>query len=87
MLGAAQFLLPVELSHLLATQVALDADQTAGLVQEVHSFQETLLKFKQLNVDTHEYACLRAIVLFKTCKFSSFKPLKVVSVKKIQITN
>lgn len=68
-LGAAQFLLPIDLSHLLAAHAAIDSEASTNLIQDVHSFQETLLKFKQLHVDDHEYACLRAIVLFKTCKF------------------
>jgi len=68
-LGAAQFLLPLELSQLLSAHAVLDAEQTVGMIQEVHSFQETILKFKQLNVDAHEYACLRAIILFKTCRY------------------
>lgn len=59
-LGAAQFLLPLELS---ARGLATRQD---ALQQELKVFQETLVKFEALSVDPHEYACLRAIVLFKT---------------------
>ncbi|XP_068082025.1 nuclear receptor subfamily 2 group E member 1 [Anabrus simplex] len=60
-LGAAQFMLPIELSDMVVALGHRDA-----LLHEVKVFQETLNKFKQLQVDQHEYACLRAIVLFKT---------------------
>lgn len=31
-------------------------------------FQEAITKFRQLQVDFHEYACMRATILFKTGK-------------------
>ena len=33
---------------------------------EIRFFQEIVTKFKELRVDTTEYTCLKAIVLFKT---------------------
>ncbi|KAK6616984.1 hypothetical protein RUM44_005341 [Polyplax serrata] len=67
-LSAAQFMLPIELVDLLTAQMTIRADTEKALTiaQEVKYFQETLVKFKQLHVDVHEYACLRAIILFKT---------------------
>ncbi|XP_069705499.1 nuclear receptor subfamily 2 group E member 1 [Periplaneta americana] len=67
-LGAAQYLLPLELGQLVSFCGVnhRDSERTLALLHEVKVFQETLTKFKQLHVDPHEYACLRAIVLFKT---------------------
>jgi nuclear receptor subfamily 2 group E protein 1 len=68
-LGAAQYLLPLELSQLVSFHGALphrDPEHAVALLHEVKVFQDTLNKFKQLHVDPHEYACLRAIVLFRT---------------------
>jgi nuclear receptor subfamily 2 group E protein 1 len=68
-LGAAQYLLPLELSQLVSFHGALthrDSEHAATLLHEVKVFQDTLSRFKQLHVDPHEYACLRAIVLFRT---------------------
>lgn len=68
-LGAAQYLLPLELSQLVSFHGALthrDSEHAIALLHEVKLFQDTLSKFKQLHVDPHEYACLRAIVLFRS---------------------
>lgn len=67
-LGAAQFLAPVDLTALVHSSGALarHPDRAIGFLHEVRLFQETLTKFSQIRVDAHEYACMRAIVLFKT---------------------
>lgn len=67
-LGAAQFLLPLELSPLVHSSGALSRhpERASSFLHEVKFFHETLAKFAQLQVDAHEFACLRAIVLFKT---------------------
>ena len=68
-LGAAQYYLPLEVGQLVSSCGALtqrDSERALALLHEVKAFQDTLAKFKQLHVDPHEYACLRAIVLFKT---------------------
>ena len=106
-LGAAQFMLPIEAGTLMAalglssspysslasrkicqsgTQqwqqilnyrlitggglCSVSTERQLGLLSEIKTFQETVAKFKQMNVDATEYACLRAVILFKTCKFS-----------------
>lgn len=84
-LGAAQFTLPIEAGTLMsalglsngspfhpaaaAAMGAVSAERQLGLLNEIKTFQETVAKFKQINVDATEYACLRAVILFKTCKF------------------
>ena len=47
---------------------AVSTERQLGLLSEIKAFQETVAKFKQMNVDPTEYACLRAVILFKTCK-------------------
>ncbi|GFN89884.1 nuclear receptor subfamily 2 group e member 1 [Plakobranchus ocellatus] len=69
-LGAAQFQLPVEAGPLLAaagiTSEASTADKVVGMMGEIRALQETIAKFKALQVDPTEYICLKGIVLFKT---------------------
>lgn len=67
-LGAAQFLSPLELTPLVsaARLAASDQEKTVKFLNEVKEFQETLTKIAQYHIDAHEFACLRAMVLFKT---------------------
>ena len=58
-LSAAQFALPVEFAALQCRDVSV--------LSELKHFQEAIAKFQALNVDATEFACLRAIVLLKTC--------------------
>nr|CAD7604930.1 unnamed protein product [Timema genevievae] len=79
-LGAAQFLLPMELGPLIASCGALsDSERALALLQEVKVFQDTIDKFRAMTVDPHEYACLRAIVLFKTAFNGSSSPVSSTS--------
>ncbi|KAK3866329.1 hypothetical protein Pcinc_028130 [Petrolisthes cinctipes] len=67
-LSAAQFLLPVEAGPLLAASgLACQAsDRLLPILQDIKLFQDILAKFKAMWVDPTEYACLKAIVLFKS---------------------
>jgi len=81
-LGAAQFMLPIEAGTLMAALglsnspygplapggglSTVSTERQLGLLSEIKTFQETVAKFKQMNVDATEYACLRAVILFKT---------------------
>lgn len=47
---------------------SVSSERQLNLLSEIKTFQETVAKFKQMNVDATEYACLRAVILFKTCK-------------------
>lgn len=81
-LGAAQFMLPIEAGTLMSALGlssfhaagagggvgVVSAERQLALLNEIKIFQETVAKFKQMNVDATEYACLRAVILFKTCK-------------------
>ncbi|KAI4481901.1 hypothetical protein M0802_013861 [Mischocyttarus mexicanus] len=42
-----------------------DSQQEQNLAIEVSNFRNTIGGFREINLDQHEYACIRAIVLFK----------------------
>lgn len=58
LLAAAQMLPTLDPTPLLPPQ-------GIGLAIEVTRFRETLAGFNAMNLDQHEFACIRAIVLFK----------------------
>ena len=45
------------------------SEKAVNVMTEVRALQEIIAKFKSLQVDATEYACLKGIVLFKTGKF------------------
>src|SRR2546425_1470480 len=77
-------MMPGELSHLLASvssnitggigdnSSGTTSERLVTLMTEIRCFQEILSKFKEMQVDPTEYACLKAIVLFKTGKWPFF---------------
>ncbi|XP_063873082.1 nuclear receptor subfamily 2 group E member 1-like [Scylla paramamosain] len=67
-LSAAQFLLPVEAGPLLSFSGlgGEPSERLLPILQDIKLFQDILAKFKAMSVDPTEYACLKAIVLFKT---------------------
>nr|4XAI_A Chain A, Maltose-binding periplasmic protein,Tailless ortholog [synthetic construct]4XAI_B Chain B, Maltose-binding periplasmic protein,Tailless ortholog [synthetic construct] len=67
-LGAAQFLPLMDFSVLVEACGVLQQEphRRDAFLKEVADFQETLKKISQFQLDAHEFACLRAIVLFKT---------------------
>ncbi|XP_077977492.1 nuclear receptor subfamily 2 group E member 1-like [Glandiceps talaboti] len=69
-LGAAQWQMCMEIGPLLAA-AGLNTDHTAPekivtIMGEMRIFQEIIGKFKQMQVDATEYACLKGIVIFKS---------------------
>ena len=71
-LSAAQFALPVELAVSLAgINPATSGDSTIQTLSELKAFQDAIGKFQAMNVDATEFACLRAIVLLKSCVSSN----------------
>lgn len=81
-LSAAQFMLPIDIEPLITSaginsssllssneDLALNKSKTDKFVTfmtEIRCFQGIVTKFKEMRVDTTEYTCLKAIVLFKT---------------------
>ncbi|XP_011686491.1 PREDICTED: nuclear receptor subfamily 2 group E member 1 [Wasmannia auropunctata] len=60
LLAAAQLIPTLDPTPLLPLNI-----QSIGLAIEVNRFRETLAGFHAMNLDQHEFACIRAIVLFK----------------------
>ncbi|KAK3098201.1 hypothetical protein FSP39_017141 [Pinctada imbricata] len=70
LLGAAQFQMPIDPAPLLtaAGVTAEDSppERVVNIMTEIRAMQEIISKFKSLQVDPTEFACLKGIVLFKT---------------------
>ena len=67
--------MPLEIAPILSA-AGLHVDSTppekiVDVMATVRLIQETVNKFKAANVDSTEYACLKAIVLFKPSKCSA----------------
>lgn len=74
MLGASQWNMPLEIAPILSA-AGLHVDTTppetiVDVMATVRLLQETVNKFKAANVDSTEYACLKAIALFKPGKIN-----------------
>ena len=72
LLGASQWSMPLEIAPILAA-AGMHVDNTppekiVDVMAAVRTIQEAVNKFKAANVDSTEYACLKAIVLFKSSK-------------------
>lgn len=60
LLSAAQYV-----PHMDPTPLLPPGPQNISLSLEVSRFRETLMAFQALALDQHEYACVRAVVLYK----------------------
>uniref|UniRef100_A0A8C5HG24 COUP transcription factor 2-like n=1 Tax=Gouania willdenowi TaxID=441366 RepID=A0A8C5HG24_GOUWI len=69
-LNAAQCSMPVHVAPLLAAAglhaSPMSADRVVAFMDHIRVFQEQVEKLKVLHVDTAEYSCIKAIVLFTT---------------------
>ncbi|XP_067674555.1 nuclear receptor subfamily 2 group E member 1-like isoform X1 [Haliotis asinina] len=69
-LGAAQFQIPLDAGPLLSaagfTSDHTQPDKVVSLMTEIRGLQDVIAKFKAIQVDPTEYACLKGIVLFKS---------------------
>ncbi|XP_030851407.1 nuclear receptor subfamily 2 group E member 1 [Strongylocentrotus purpuratus] len=69
-LGAAQWQMTVDGPGLMASAGmkpdTTPAEKLAAISSELRVLQELIAKFRQLNVDDTEFACLKGIVIFKT---------------------
>ncbi|XP_047544000.1 nuclear receptor subfamily 2 group E member 1 [Vanessa atalanta] len=76
-IGSAQFLYPLDLKILLnAKNLRIDC-------KDIEEFHTALAEFAKIRPDSNEYACLRAIVLFKT-SFGDKNNLTNTEIKKLQ---
>lgn len=64
-LGAAQFLPLVDLTSLVSVCGTLQSIGDTSFLQSVQEFQNVLSNIRQFQLDQQEFACLRAIILFK----------------------
>ncbi|XP_063699465.1 nuclear receptor subfamily 2 group F member 1-A isoform X2 [Culicoides brevitarsis] len=71
-LNAAQCSMPLHVAPLLAAAglhaSPMAADRVVAFMDHIRIFQEQVEKLKALHVDSAEYSCLKAIVLFTTGK-------------------
>uniref|UniRef100_A0A8C4QSG3 Nuclear receptor subfamily 2 group F member 1 n=1 Tax=Eptatretus burgeri TaxID=7764 RepID=A0A8C4QSG3_EPTBU len=69
-LNAAQCAMPLHVAPLLAAAglhaSPMSADRVVAFMDHIRIFQEQVEKLKVLHVDSAEYSCLKAIVLFTT---------------------
>ncbi|XP_064635282.1 photoreceptor-specific nuclear receptor-like [Lineus longissimus] len=71
-LSAAQWSLPIDIGTLVSAsgvvspQSRVNGDKSADMVAQIKTLQDVLSRFSNLRVDATEYACLKALVLFKT---------------------
>ena len=52
----------------LSNEGSSPSEKVVNIMTEIRALQEIIAKFKSLQVDATEYACLKGIVLFKTGK-------------------
>lgn len=71
-LNASQCAMPLHVAPLLAAAglhaSPMAADRVVAFMDHIRLFQEQVEKFKSLHVDSAEYSCLKAIVLFTSGK-------------------
>lgn len=81
-LNAAQCSMPLHVAPLLAAAglhaSPMSADRVVAFMDHIRIFQEQVEKLKALHVDSAEYSCLKAIVLFTSGKFSFSKHLFLI---------
>ena len=79
-LNAAQCNMPLHVAPLLAASGLqnnpMAADKVVSFMDHIRIFQEQVEKLKSLNVDSAEYALMKAIVLFTTGKLA---PISIVN--------
>ena len=72
-LNAAQCSMPLHVAPLLAAAglhaSPMAADRVVAFMDHIRIFQEQVEKLKTLHVDSAEYSCLKAIVLFSSGKY------------------
>lgn len=65
-LGAAQYLPPFEVDPLITAFVEWNrGEKPENLVDDAKNMVDAIRNFQRLQVDPHEYSCMRATVLFK----------------------
>lgn len=85
LLGAIQWSLPLDSCPLLTSAEASAAGSSQGRMvlasAEMHFLQETISRFRMLAVDPTEFACMKALVLFKPGSWVFVQPEKWLGMK------
>lgn len=80
-LNASQCSMPLHVAPLLAAAglhaAPMAADRVVAFMDHIRIFQEQVEKLKALHVDSAEYSCLKAIVLFTTGKILTCASTKI----------
>ena len=88
-LNVAQSQMPLPVAPLLAAtgfQTSMNSEQVMTFMEHIRIFQEQVEKLKSLHVDSAEYSCLKAIVLFTSGKnFLSFGISVTANIKHLEI--
>ena len=75
-LNAAQCSMPLHVAPLLAAAglhaSPMAADRVVAFMDHIRIFQEQVEKLKALHVDSAEYSCLKALVLFSSGSHACF---------------
>ncbi|KAL8566972.1 hypothetical protein ACOMHN_059772 [Nucella lapillus] len=87
-LGAAQFQIPIDAGPLLGaaglTAEQSSSDKMVSVMSEVRALQDTITKFKAMQVDPTEFICLKGIVLFKTVFAGSNSSTEIRTLRELQ---
>lgn len=90
-LNAAQCSMPLHVAPLLAAAglhaSPMSADRVVAFMDHIRIFQEQVEKLKALHVDSAEYSCLKAIVLFTTGKTIDGRAPKFTQCMNVTITH
>lgn len=90
-LNAAQCSMPLHVAPLLAAAglhaSPMSADRVVAFMDHIRIFQEQVEKLKALHVDSAEYSCLKAIVLFTTGKTIDGRAPKFTLCMNVTITH
>ena len=77
-LNAAQCSMPLHVAPLLAAAglhaSPMAADRVVAFMDHIRVFQDQVEKLKALHVDSAEYSCLKAIVLFSSGQYNDNVP-------------
>lgn len=86
-LNASQCNMPLHVAPLLAAAglhaAPMAADKVVSFMDHIRIFQEQVEKLKALHVDSAEYSCMKAIVLFTTGNHNHIN-FKIVASKNVQ---
>lgn len=85
-LNAAQCGMPVHAAPLLAASglhsSPMAADRVVAFMEHIRIFQDQVEKLKALHVDSAEYSCMKAVVLFTTGKTFTVASYCFISIDK-----